>query len=209
MLGREPGQFALVEVRLVVHFAALELFGPHGHHLGDDGTTGALFWVFRSVRCPPRLVAAIFVYLTECIDKLFAGGLGFGGRNREVLRSRRRRRGRFDALLRRLTGGGGGGLQRGWPHRARQFLRPRVELLGGRQLLLLLRRRGGRPPEELFFLFEAFLDPGHDDGIIGLRTVVVLLLLLVMMMMMVVVVVVMRKFAGRRRHGVGHLLLME
>lgn len=33
VFGREPGQFALVKVDLVVNFATLELFGSHGHHL--------------------------------------------------------------------------------------------------------------------------------------------------------------------------------
>lgn len=47
VFGRQPSQFALVKIRFVVYFAALELFRSHRHHLhvssGGDGRRCRLF----------------------------------------------------------------------------------------------------------------------------------------------------------------------
>lgn len=177
VFGGEPGQFALVEIGLVVHSAALELLGPYGNHLQAglfqvmvdglfrrDGGTGR-----RRRSC--GTTAAVFVYLVQRVHELFALRLG-------RRRGRGRRRLLLGGRLRRGYGiGGGGGARvrglRGWPDGRGHFLRPGVELLGG-----MLRRDGGST-EELFFLFEALLYPGHDDGVVGRRRCGVVVLMMV------------------------------
>lgn len=82
VFGRKPGQFALVEIDLIVDFAALELFGSHGHHL-QAGLLKQVVGVSRGASADGSR-GRVLVYFAQRVDERFALGLG---------RRRRKRRG--------------------------------------------------------------------------------------------------------------------
>lgn len=144
MFGRQSGQFALVEIGLVIDSTTLELFGPHRDHL-QVGLFREMFGFRDGAGGRRRFSAAVFVYFAQRVHKLFAFGFG---------RDRRRRRRLRGWILRRT-----GFRRRRRPDGRQQFLRPGVKLFG--RILRRLWRNG--PPEELFLLLEALFYPGHDD----------------------------------------------
>lgn len=108
--------------------------------------------------------AAVLVYFSQSVHKLFAFRLGRGRWWR--LRGRWRFR-RCSAALGKWLRLVDRRRERRRPHGWQKFLWPGVELLGRLLLFLLLLDNGSA--EELFFLLETFFYPGHDDGVDGWR----------------------------------------